>query len=255
MKNLELNIQNIKRTLTSVVAAGIVITTGSMTVKAETTKVTVQDVVNAMITGNKITAEITQEEADKLVIEAEKAIEEAGVSLLPDELIEQYNKTKETKKEEKVKNLGITAGLCDTLLNDGTAKMMSYPEAIQFENLCEDVCDQLIEKGYTAIYSSKQSEFYGSDTYTELEEIKKQSCEIKESKKTTYITAIKTDLGFYDDCFGIEPDEPEEEINPPTGISMAPIYGGLALSGSALITAALAKRKKEEKGKTYTKKR
>ena len=262
MKNLTINLRNIKKTLTSVVAAGIVLITGNMAAKAEKQEVTAQDVVNAMITGNKITAEITQEEADRLVIEAEQAIEKAGESLLPLELQEACDKVKNSNKEEKTKNLAIAAGLCDTLLLDGTADLMTYPEAMQFANVCEDVCGQLIKKGNTSIYSVIKSERYGEDQETFLDEIIVESKRMREEKKDTYVIAIETDLGFYDHCYDIpEPpkeDKPEPmpedyEVNPPTGKSMAPIVGTLALSGATILS--LMAGRKEEKGKAYTKRK
>ena len=114
---------------------------------------------------------------------------------------------------------------------------MTYPEAMQFANVCEDVCGQLIKKGNTSIYSILQSQKYDEDMYT-----------------------IETDLGFYDHCYDIpEPpkeDKPEPmpedyEVNPPTGKSMAPIVGTLALSGAAILSLMASRRK----GKAYTKRR
>ena len=260
MKNLKINLRNIKKTLTSVVAAGIVLITGNMTAKAEKQEVTAEDVVNAMKTGNKITAEITQEEADKLIKEAEEEVLQEGASLLPVELKELYESTKNLKGEEKSDALVYTAMMCDILLEDGTSTLMTYPEAMQFANVCEDVCGQLIKKGNTSIYSILQSQKYDEDMYTELDEIIVESKRMREEKKDTYVIAIETDLGFYDHCYDIpEPpkeDKPEPmpedyEVNPPTGKSMAPIVGTLALSGAAILSLMASRRK----GKAYTKRK
>lgn len=240
MKNIKLRVENIKKALTSVIAAGVVLVTGNMTVKAESTKVTAQDVVDVMMSGNRITAEITQEEADRLVEKAEEAILKEGANLLPKELEDAYNK--ENKSE---RDLALIAGLCDTFLLDGTTNKMTYPEAIQFENVCEDVCGKLMKKGHTSIYSLVQSERYKEETYTELEEIVRQANMNKENKKSTYVVALGTDLGFYDDCF--------IEKNPATGKRETKEVELLAL-GSAATLVGLTMKKKEEKGKTYTKK-
>lgn len=257
MKNIRIikeTLRKIKGKGLAIVTAGIMMLSGQQVSAEGSNKVTAQELVNAMITGNKITVEMPEEEVDKLERQAEEAIEKAGASLLPVELEEIYNSLKNLTGEKRTKQLAIVAGLCDTFLIDGTAELMTYPEAIQFAGVCEKVCGELIKDGNKAIYSIKQSEQLGEEIYTGLEDIIKQAQTNRELKKETYITAIKTDLGYYDDCF-----LGKEDQNMPTGEKEDKTVKNILLVSSVLASSGMLlsafDKKKEEKGKTYQKRR
>ena len=143
---------------------------------------------------------------------------------------------------------------CDDFINNGIANEMTYPESIQFDKVCDDVCKQLKRMGHEEIYSVSQSKLYGEDTYTSLDVIMQRSEEIKDSKKETYVTAVEVDLGLHDDCYITteEPDKPEDEKNPPTGMELPVVP--VALSASAILATLVSKKKKEkEEAKVYKK--
>ena len=258
MKNLRMS-ENIKRFIT-MASAGVMLVAGSMTVKAESKTATVDDVITAMQNGRKIEVEMTEDEIADLVEKAEKKIAK-NTDLLPSELSQAYEALDETKKSEKEKQLAIVTMACDDFINNGIANEMTYPESIQFDKVCDDVCKQLKRMGHEEIYSVSQSKLYGEDTYTSLDVIMQRSEEIKDSKKETYVTAVEVDLGLHDDCYITteetvptteEIDIPEDKKNPPTGMALPVIP--VALSASAILATLVSKKKKEkEEAKVYKK--
>ena len=260
MKNIK-NIRVIKETLHKVkgkvlalVTAGTMLLSGQH-VSAEEKKVTSQDVVKAMITGDRISAEMTKEKAKQLEIQAEEAVRNAGASLLPYPIMERYNNLANLSGDQRREQLLVLAGLCDAVLFDGSGNMMSYPEAIQLNTVCNKVCDELISMGETKVYSVIQSQKLGEDVQTSIPVIAKMAKENMNLKKDTYIIALETDLGFYDHCFLGEQDQ-----NMPTGekennTAKNALLVSSVLASSGILLSALEGRKKEEKGKAYQKRR
>lgn len=247
-------LNNLKGKILAIAAVGTMLLSGQH-VSAEEQKVTAQDVVNAMITGQSLSAEMTQEEAKQLEIKAEEAIRNAGANLLPYPIMERYNNLANLSGDKRREQLLVLAGLCDAVLFDGSGNNMSYPEAIQLNTVCEKVCNELVSIGETKVYSVIQSEKLGEDIQTSISEIAKMAKENMNMKKSTCIIAFETDLGFYDHCFLGEQDQ-----NMPTGEKENNTVKNTILVSSVLVSlglllSALDNRKKEEKGKAYKKSR
>ena len=208
----------------------------------------VKTLIDAMTTGDRISLDLTKEEFKQLIIEAENAVKNDGVNLLPFEIQTIYNSLSSLTGKEKEKQIVILTGLCDYILETGEANIMSYPQAIQFETVCE----VLVKNSDTTINEIGSND---EDEYLNAKDIYNQAKTNRELQKSKCIIALETDLGYYDHCYLGEQDQ-----NMPTGekennTAKKALLVSSVLASSGILLSALEGRKKEEKGKAYQKRR
>lgn len=239
------HLKKLKASVIAFLTAGTMLLSGQHVSAEEDDNV--KKIIDAMKTGDRISLDLTQEEVRQLEIEAENVIKNDGVNLLPVEVQTIYNSIPSLTGKEKEKQVVILTGFCDYILKSGEANNMSYPQAIQFETVCESLI-----KNTTSTLNEVESIEDG--VYLNAKDIYNQAKTNRELQKSKYIIAFETDLGFYNHCFLGEQDQ-----NMPTGEkennSLVSFMVGFPVGVLIGIATNNRKKKNEEKGKPYTKKR